>query len=92
MIRKLPEPHAGSDASESTEEVFEDRVRVLVSGGRLRDSLVGEDQLGHARLHVRVLAPERTQDDGLDEGPDVVAAGVVRPELGTLVRIQAALE
>ena len=81
-----------ADAAESIEEVLEDGVRVLLARRRLRDLAAGQDQLRDARLHLRVLAPERAQDDGLDEAPDGVAVGVVGAELGALVRVQAALE
>ena len=81
-----------ADAPQALEEVLEDGLRVLGARRRLRHLPAGQEQLGHAGLHGRVLAAERAQDHRLDEAPDRLAVGVVGAQLGALAGVQAALE
>ena len=53
----------------------------------------GAFQLGRDRVLLRFpFGEQRPDDHGLDEQHDLVPVGVVRAELGALVRIEAALE
>jgi len=84
------------------EEAVEDDLRLAVrlgkgaAGGLLLAAggglFAGGEEVGHQAAGVGPVAAERLHDDRLDEGLDVLAAGVVGAELGALVGVEAALE
>ena len=59
------------------------------SGGGALAALVGGEQRGFER---GPFAAERGHEDRLDQGDDVLAAGVLRAQRGPLVGVQAAGE
>ena len=97
--RKLPEPQAGSrmrSGCQAVQEAVEGLGDGLV-GLRCRRGFLGgaaalDELLFDFRLDLRPFAAERGHHDRLDDEHDVVAAGVVGADLGTLGRVEAALE